>query len=529
MEGFAVSVGLGWLGVGVGAAGCVALYLMAGGSARTSIREDAGDDRRIARLSAAATLVLTVIFWAIAMQHREPFSAGQGLAFGFLIGGLSGAAAILLSLRLSELAVAGTLIRVKRLAGLSNVFYALFAVSLAYSLFAGNPWEPLMGFAMGAAMAAILHTYMQYVSSTALPIRTETWAFFAITIAVAVLLSMKHFDATQLRMWWPLPILISTTVLVANYLAVELSSLGRFRENGVKSYVCGVMISVVLIAGLSALYSWRIVHTWQLLEVVAVGLGIGALIAWLASSLVSSEGAAGGIEAGAACVLLVIAFAVAAFKLWSGLGIALGLIAAWAIASPALGDASEDRDNRTLGILPDAVSWALYPLLMILLFRLFLGRYAHDLRATDLQIHYTFIGAMLGAVLPFVLTGSVMRLRDARAGGSAIAGVALMGLVAAASPLLLFALWQAKAVMGFSFGLTAATAFMLLSRLSDGDIKYSIGLLAVAAQLTAIQFVQPLLNVELTRFVRVSVLAGVVVLAVLWLGLNSVLAARRAR
>ena len=83
--------------------------------------------------------------------------------------------------------------------------------------------------------------------------------------------------------------------------------------------------------------------------------------------------------------------------------------------------------------------------------------------------------------------------------------------------------------MGFSFGLAAATVFMLLSRLSDGDVKYSIGLLAVGAQLTAIQFVQPLLGMELTRGVRVSVLAAVVVLAVLWLGLSSAFAARRAR
>jgi hypothetical protein len=523
-----VSVGLGWLGVGVGAVGCVALYLMAGGSARPSGQEDVGSDRKSAWLCAAATLALTIIAWAIAMQRREPYSTGQGLALGFLIGGVTGAVAILLSFRLSQIA-GGASTRAKRLASLSNVFYALFAVSLVYSLFTGNPWEPLIGFAMGAAMAAILHTYVPSSSLDELrmprmmPVRTETWALFAITIAAAVLLSVKHFDSTQLRMWWPLPILVATTALVANYVAIELGSLGKLRENAGRSYLVSLLISAVLIIGLSALYSWRIVHTWQLLEVVAVGLGIGTVIAWLAASISSGSG---GSEAGAVCVLLVAAFVTVAFKLWSGLGVAIGLIAAWSIAIPALGESAEDREGNPLGLIPEALGWTLYLGLMVLLFRLFVGQYAHELRGTDLQVHYTFIGAMLGAVLPFMFAGSITRLRDARA---PLLGIALMGLAAAASPLLLFVLWQAKAVMGFSFGLTAAAAFMMLARLSDGDKRYSIGLLAVGAQLVAIQFVGPLLQMELTRAVRIYVLAGAVMLGVVWLALSSLFAARRAR
>ena len=136
---------------------------------------------------------------------------------------------------------------------------------------------------------------------------------------------------------------------------------------------------------------------------------------------------------------------------------------------------------------------------------------------------------MLGAVLPFVLLAGVIRLRDARVGDAAIAGVALMGLIAAASPLALVVLWGMKAVLGFGFGLTAAIAFMLLARLSHGDMKYSIGLLAVAAQLIALEFAGTLADLEFTRGVRIAVLAAIVVLAVVWFGLSSAFAARRAR
>jgi len=89
-------------------------------------------------------------------------------------------------------------------------------------------------------------------------------------------------------------------------------------------------------------------------------------------------------------------------------------------------------------------------------------------------------------------------------------------------------LWGDRSVLGFVFGLVAATAFMLLSRLAFGDIRYSIAPLVIGAQLVAIQFMAPVLEADTTRAVRIAILAVVVVLAVAWLGITSLLA-RRAR
>lgn len=521
-----MNVGLGWLGVGVGAAGCVATYLLAGGVSTSATGADTPRDRRIAWICAAVTLVLTLVFWAIAMQRRVPFSPGQGLAWGWLIGGATGAVAIVLSFRLSEMAAAASAIRSVRLASLSIIFYGLFSVSLAYSLFTSNPWEALMGFAMGAAMAAIIHTYMEHASGAEPAVRTQTWALFAITIAAGILLAVRHFDATLLRMWWPLPILIATSIAVADYVGIEIASLGRLRDNPDKSSAIAALIGGALVAGLTAIYSSKIVHTWELLEVVAVGLVIGAIVAWLASMLSRNGGEADGLEAGAACVLLIAAFATVAFKLWAGLGIALGLLGIWAVAIPALGGKRGEGARLSLS---HALSWPLVLGLVILLFRVFLEQYGRPLRTTDLQINYTFIGALLGAKLPFVFSASVIRMRGARVGNAAIAGVALVGLVAAAAPLLLLVLWEIKAVLGFCFGLAAAMAFMLYARLSGGDERYSAGLLAVASMLTAVQFTGPIMEMEITRCVRIIVLAVAVVLGGLWLGLSGLCAARRAR
>jgi len=517
-----VNVGLGWLGVGVGAVGCAAAYLMAGWRAPSLTDEETARSRRIAWLAAVVTLVLTLIFWAIAMQRRVPYSPGQRLAFGWLIGGLTGTAAILLSFRLSEITSGDSSPRLVRLAAVSNLFYGLFAVSLAYALFANDVWHPMLGFAMGAAMAGILHTYTQYAASKTLPIRTETWAMFAITIAAGVILASEHFDATQLRMWWAMPILLATTITVASYIGIELASMRRMREKVGASHVLAAMIASVIIIGLTAIYAWKLYSQWQLLEVVVIGLGIAAIIGWIAAALARDESEASGMEAGAACVLFVTAFATVAFKLWAGLGIATALLAAWTIAIPSLGD----RENGAR--VRDALTWPLYLGLSIVLFKLFIEAYGRDLHRSDLGIHYTFIGAMLGVVTPFLLAAALARVREACAREWAIAGVALVGLVAAASPLIPTVLWEARSGMGFVFGLTAAMVFMLLPHFC-GDKRYSAPLLVIAGQLTAVQFTFLLINLEATRAVRIWVLSIVGALVLVWLGLSALLAVRRRR
>ncbi|MCX6375339.1 MAG: hypothetical protein NTU88_04765, partial [Armatimonadetes bacterium] len=71
---------------------------------------------------------------------------------------------------------------------------------------------------------------------------------------------------------------------------------------------------------------------------------------------------------------------------------------------------------------------------------------------------------------------------------------------------------------------------MLLANLSTSGEnalfgRYSIALIAIGSQLTAIQFIGPLSEVGFTRAVRILILAAVVVIAAAWVGFS----ARRAR
>ena len=450
-----MSTGLGWLGVGVGLAGCVATFLMSGRSP--------GGNGKI-RLSAGLTFILTVILWAIAMRSDAPFSTGQTLGWGFLIGGMSGVAAILLSGRLESGEEA------KPTAMNSILFLALFAASLTYLIFHGYPQPPLIGFAMGAAMAGILAYYSIEETSAADFIRS--WALFGVLLAASIVLAVEHFDQGMQRNWWPLPILIATTVMIARFAAAQLPSIEKLKWSS-------AIAAPILVIILSTLYAWRVYNDWALLAVVAVGIVIGALARRLESD---SSPTAPLITA-----LLVIAFMVAAFKLWAGLGIALGLLAMWSVE---MGQKRTLQGVFTLG-------------LALLLVKLFTDSYRGALGGADLQVHYAFVGAALGVIVPFLLISALQNRRR-------IIAVALIGFAAAISPVVLYLIWETRAEFGFLFGLTAAIILQVLV----GEEKLfgrSIGLLVIGAQLTAIQFTQSLLIVELTRAQRIWILGVVVV------------------
>jgi len=474
------------------------------------------------------TLAFTLTLWAISMQHRPPFSTGQTLGSGFLIGGITGMVAAVFTLRFGIECSAS--LRLRQLAVLPSLFTVLCGASLAYLIFSGNPQDALLGFSIGIVMAAILNSTPMHSGLSI--IQTEGWAIFGVTLTAGVLLAVKHFDQSSMRMWWALPILLASSVLIACYVGIEIASLGRLKERQGLSCFVAVLISAVLVAGLSAIYSWRIVESWQLLEVVAVGIGVAAVIAWLAAGLDQHRGIVSGTEVGASSVLLLIGFTTVAFKLWSGLGVALGLLGMWSVAAPVLAFRSDARDEAEhADTAPMAMLGALTLGLVIVLFRLFVQQYRPDVGSTDIRIHYTFVGALLGAVLPFVFVSYIARLHGAPGSAKALASVVFIGLLAAVAPVLLFLVWEIKAVLGFCFGITAAMAFLLLMRTSEDGRRfdYSAGLLSMGAMLAAIQFVGPLASLDLTRIWRVIILAGAAVLFIAVIGIGGAVAARKSQ
>ena len=407
-----MSIGLSWLGIGVGTAGFITTHFLAAGTAPKDSFPMSGSERKRAWFAAALTLVITLLFWAVSMQRHAPFSPGQRLGWGFLIGGVAGAAACLLSVRFDGLVDRAGSTVTSQLGLLATAFFSLAIVSLTYLLFSGYPQPALMGMSIGAAMGAVISYFSRAVTRSsevpASPDASETWALFSITLAASILLAVEHFGNGVSRQWWSLPILMGATVCASTLAAVEIGRTRWFA--GLKGVGLTLAVSIDALATiiLAALYSWKVVGDWHLLGVSVVGTLAAASIAWLAASAERKPDQASTLELASLAVIVVVALAVAAFKLWSGLGIGLGLISAWAVALPAIGIRSEDNCVPAISRL--LVS-ALVLGLGILLFRVFEQYYRPDLSMADLRIHYTFIAAMLGAVIPFIFTSSMIRLR----------------------------------------------------------------------------------------------------------------------
>ena len=532
-----LEVKFAWMGIGVGFIGALVGFLAAAGATRSQGSLALTGNRRRALLSAGLTVILTLIFWLVSMKKTVPFSLGQTLGYGFLIGGLSGALAGIIAFKLEMSALAHNTYRNLSNATNSLAFFGILAVSIVFLLFHNYPQMALAGFAIGTAMAAIIRHYLQNIRSEQTSPLIERWAIFTITLTATILLSIYHFDKDSQRIWWTLPILVGATVCIANYIAIEIGSVRRFAERTYVSYSISLIIAAVLVIGTSAVFSFYLVHNRQLLETVALGVGIFVLIVWLIASH-SDDIRAGLLEASSASILLIVAGAVAAFKVWAGLGMGLALIAAEITLIPATGIQSDRRSALSENIL---ASLALG--LSIVLFRLFIEVYRVELGSADLRIHYTFVGALLGAIAPFVFISSMMRLgalsgkvESTSADVYALLGTAMIGLFAAASPLLLFAIWQIKAVLGFVFGLITAQAFLLFVRSfeasherTDSTNLYSISLLTIGAQLVAIQFMRPLIEWESSRMTRIWILAVIAAIAVIWLFAAGIAARRSAR
>lgn len=487
-----MEVGLGWLGLGIGLAGSVAAAALSGKE------QEAGDEpfRRQPAGSAVLTAVLTLVFWTAAMQRNDPFSPGQSLGWGFLIGGLFSAAAALF---LPRFAFA-------RLAGAGCASFGLLGASLAYLTFRGDPQPAMLGFAAGALMGGILAASLQDGGR-----QVVIFSAFSTLLALGVVFSVNHFNEEALRIWWPLPLVSGAIVCLGAFAGALLTS---------RQAVSAVISSAVVLA-LAAVFGAKVYASWSVLWAAGAGVLAAALAAWAAAAAAGTQDDESLSRAGAVSAVLAAAFVTAAFKLWAGLGIALGLTAAFSVLLTLTERETEDSDaaRAVRGI-------ALFGL-SVVLFRLFVQLYKPELGGTDPRVHYTFIGAILGALLPGVL--SAASLRDSgrpwlRAGSAGLAGFA-----AAVSPIVLLFVWEIKAVLGLTLGTAIASALCcadMVKRPEHGAAKANEIMLAIAAQMSAVVFVRPLLEIDLTRTHRAVLLGAVVAAAAVWLLVSGALSRR---
>jgi|GEM_PF-1816688 len=556
-----MDVGLEWLGVGVGLLGGVVSYMVACYGPRPSA-ESQVSNRRLVYSIVAMTAVLTLAVWLVSSMKEGLFSAGQSMGIGFAIGGALGIVAQLLSVRLDSVIREATETRSAFISALCPGFLGLLGVSVVKRVFHGYPQEALMGFAMAVLMSGILLCYIRVARGERHSHAIESWAIFSVSLSVAVVLAVMHFDSVQLRIWWSIPLLIASTLLVAGYVAAEICSATSMRNRPGALYVLVGTISAIITIGMAALYSWRLVQTWQLLFVVIGAVAAAAIVAWTIAGTARRFDRSSGLEAGAVAVIVVLAGYVGMFKLWGGLGAAVGATAAWSLILPSLGvmsrrDGPDDEDSkagtepppnplrneggmgrcsgwRLADLLPAAMLGSVALLVSLAVFRIFLEKYRSDVGGLDVRIHYTYVGAVVGAVVPFLLLSAIGRIRSFAAGPGfardlcAMVCVGLVGLAAAAAPVVLCLVWGTRAALGLVYGLPLALAFWIMYRLTnsrddtdDPVICCPVSLLVLGSGVTAAQMVGFFTARDFSRTTSVTVLAVSVGLVALWVALSS--------
>lgn len=469
-------------------------------------------------------LLITLVFWLLSLQTRAPFSSGQTLGYGFLIGGVLGSFA---TGSRGYMRAAPALSRL-----LAMSFLALLGASVTLLLFRAYPQHSLQGFAIGCVMTVLVAAAFgeRLTSST----NGVSFAVVSVVLSAATVLAVYRFDSVTERQWWSLPVFIGMISILSSLVAAEIRTGALNRLTAASARWLSALISAALTIGITAIVAWRAAHDLRVFYAAAVGAVALGVAAWLLDR--SDDDRLVGLEKSAIAAGLVVAFYMVEFKVMAGLGVGIGLIAAWSLVSQLLPREVPSDD----AVSPAITSAGLVTLFgfgtTLLLLRLFIQQYRSEIGTRELEMHITLIGALVGALLPAVLAACAMR------GGYgsvnlprwviSAQGLAA-GLAAALIPFAIYLLWEVRALTGLCFGLALGVGLLLgMTRAIEEIDARKVGLavlFAAGGLLMACQFGDYLLNLEVTRSMKFWTLGVAAAALALWVVATGVLAARRAQ
>lgn len=507
----------------------VALGVVALGFALLQLRSGGTAELKPYLLAAAALLFGGAL---LTLFTGKPWSPGQTLAPGFVLGGFAVLAAAAAPARL---ALAGAEEERHR------YFWAALQVSAATLglgvLLVVTPQQitdAMGGFALGAITAGLVVTGGALLGLSGDNEDTawgaENATLVAVTLAVATYLAALHRGPSGLREWTPLP------GLLAAVLAVGLNVRAIFAREGGAGWLftlLGVYLPLGLIAWVSA---YHLHGTPSFLLAVAAGVGVGSLAALLEPPPVAEPlpGPAFArrwplrMDVGLVAALVTLGAALLAFRTLHGYGVALAALGIAVVLTSLPVRHADIARERPL------IRGTLVLLLLLAIYRIFKDRYGDGI-STDPDSHYYYVAMILGAALPALLGGSVSQwMRDVWSGDSSVAGqsgtrsralsvilrIGLAGLGALTAPLLVWILLSDVAQGAFLVGLAVGTAFLLSGHLSGwsqgtgAPERCLARLLALGMALSAMQFthlLEPL--ADLTRTQRIEILAAVAAVA----------------
>jgi hypothetical protein len=216
--------------------------------------------------------------------------------------------------------------------------------------------------------------------------------------------------------------------------------------------------------------------------------------------------------------LMALALSVLLFREAQGYGLALGALAAVVVVSvPYLGrHAGEARVSDALGLGLAAI------VVLMTLQRVFLERTGRSI-VLDYQEFYSLTAAFVGASAGFAVMAYATRAATARR-------AVLAGCLSVAVPLVVAVVWATRATAAFVGGMVLAeAAWMMMSAAvlrdsrrmvaASAPLPFILGAAAVAAQMAP-----PLLDLDVSRGVRVTVVAMLALVLLAWILLDGLFA-----
>jgi len=465
-----------------------------------------------AYLVAAAVLPL-IVFVATSPSHGKWFAEGQGLGKGFLLGSVCALLAAWVPLLTGE----GSDIRrrigatVAAPCGMALVVAVTPLLMLRASLY-----DTLLGGAIGWFCATMLVLLgMLQKSETERPgvLAIVTGTGFAIlTCAVATLGEMRgtlDLTATSTVSWSvlgmvfaagvPLALLVSG-VLNAGLTLVfgSLPAMGGVARAGetvlpdtlsrnTALRLWRLLLASIVLLALGKLLAGRVVDgddakmAGKIFQVMALGLFGGAAAWWVSASARRLEretppnGAAIAWQNNAVAALLLLAGVMVAFQMLAGFGVGLLLIGAWLAVSLAAVFAQEpDAGENAAPTDTPAVAANLLRLglmgVALLLYRVFSARFESELRGVNLTDQYAAFGLILGATMPALLTGFLVRpFTESTAPASRIARLCVAAALVLAAPALVLILWGTKCALALMLGLALAITLLPSATVLPGE------------------------------------------------------------
>jgi hypothetical protein len=378
--------------------------------------------------------LLAVIVCFVCLLALFPFSAGQQLAYGILIGlGAALLSLVLFLLSRPSDSYASEACALAAAAGPAVI--AIAAIEIAYH---GDPTSALFGCLVGGLLTLLPLLWMS-------PETSEPFWFFSLALlllGLGSLLAIERFNTPDTRPYWALTSIGLAAGLLGAVVGALLLGRTRLARLGVAAFV--------VILGLAAWWGsgFLLQRSNQLTAPIELPYLLG--LGWIAFALIAAFSIRpdDSLFSAAALPMTGLAALIIGFNIFGGSGVALSLAAGLPLS---LAFSRGDKSARQAVAARQAVSassglWLAALGVLFLAYRLFLARYAGEVRG-DIHLEFGRHYVLLGLAAALIWTSAAAKARPDFV--SAFLQLLALGIVA---PVLFF-VFGYEALLGLVLGM----------------------------------------------------------------------------